>query len=131
MKKLKVVAAVINYEGKTLCCQRKTHKFKYLSKKWEFPGGKIEEGETEEAALKREINEELELTINDLKHFVTVKHCYDDFEIEMATYLANTTKPDFKLHDHVQAKWCNLNDLKNFDWAEADVPIVEKLLKKI
>lgn len=131
MKKLKVVAAVINYEGKILCCQRGPHKYNYLSLKWEFPGGKIESDETPEEALKREIKEELEMDIQDLKYFMTVNHKYKDFEIEMATYLANTNKPDFKLNDHVQAKWCNFNDLKKFDWAEADVPIVEKLFKKI
>ena len=130
MKKIRVVAAIINYKGKILCCQRGTHKFHYLSKKWEFPGGKIELGETEEEALIREINEELELTINSLNHFITVSHEYDDFEIEMSSYFAITNEPDLKLNDHIDAVWCNISDLNNYDWAEADIPIVEALLKR-
>lgn len=130
MKKIRVVAAIINYEGKILCCQRGNHKFHYLSKKWEFPGGKIELGETEEEALKREIKEELELTIDNLNYFLTISHSYDDFEIEMTSYFAKTNEPDLKLNDHIDAVWSNIKDLKNYDWAEADIPIVEALLKK-
>lgn len=130
MKRIRVVAAIINYKGRILCCQRGTHKYHYLSNKWEFPGGKIELGETEEIALRREIKEELELTLNDLSHFMTVTHRYENFEIEMSSYFAKTNEPDFKLNDHTDAEWCNIQDLMKYDWAEADIPIVEALLKK-
>lgn len=130
MKRIRVVAAIINYNEKILCCKRGPHKFNYLSNKWEFPGGKIEHGETEEVALRREIKEELELTIDDLNYFITVTHRYEDFEIEMSSYFAETNEPNLKLNEHTEAEWSNIQDLNNYDWAEADIPIVEALLKK-
>ena len=65
MKKIEVVAGVIINKNKILCCQRKKSKYSYLSEKWEFPGGKLEENETREKALIREIDEELEMEIKD------------------------------------------------------------------
>tara|TARA_B100001059_G_C17435954_1_gene380275 strand:- start:145 stop:387 length:243 start_codon:yes stop_codon:yes gene_type:complete len=79
MKKIEVVAGIIFYKDRILCCQRKTNKYPYLSEKWEFPGGKLEEGETREKALIREIDEELEMEIKDLKFALTVVHQYEDF----------------------------------------------------
>ena len=76
MKKVEVVAAIIQHQNKYLCCQRAQHTFEYLSDKWEFPGGKIEPGESKIEALEREIKEELEITLHDIQEALTVVHQY-------------------------------------------------------
>ena len=128
MKTVQVVAAVIQEGGRILCVQRGSHKFDYLSEKFEFPGGKIERGETEEDALKREIMEELLMEITIDKKLMTVEHTYLDFKLEMHTYLCSSPNRDFTLTEHISFGWASLNDLEKFDWAAADIPIVRRLL---
>jgi 8-oxo-dGTP diphosphatase len=125
MKKVEVVAAIIINQGQVLCCQREKNKLSYLSEKWEFPGGKIEEGETKKQALIREIKEELEMEIHNLEFALTIIHRYEDFELTMHTYVASTEKPDFKLNTHKSAVWSRIEDINKFEWAAADQPIVE------
>ena len=125
MKKVEVVAAIIQHHGKILCCQREQNKLKYLSGKWEFPGGKVEDGETREEALIREIDEELEMAISDLDYALTVVHEYADFELTMHTFMATTESIEYTLHAHKSAVWSNPDELANFDWAAADLPIVD------
>jgi 8-oxo-dGTP diphosphatase len=127
MKKIEVVAAIIKNNGSILCCQRETNKLAYLSEKWEFPGGKLEEGETREEALIREIDEELEMVIYDIEFALTVVHKYEDFELIMHAFQVSTTQTKFKLHAHKEAIWTPLGKLNKYDWAAADVPIVEYL----
>ncbi len=127
MKKVEVVAAIIQRENKILCCQRMSNKYAYLSEKWEFPGGKLEEGETQEQAILREIEEELEMKISDIKFALTVVHPYEDFELTMHAFFAQTEQIDFKLNSHKSAVWSSIEDLSQFDWAGADVPIVDFL----
>ena len=127
MKKVEVVAAIINNNGNILCCQREVNKLAYLSEKWEFPGGKLEEGETREEALVREIDEELEMVIYNIKFVLTVVHKYEDFELTMHTYQVSTTQTKFKLYAHKEAIWTPLEKLNKYDWAAADLPIVEYL----
>ena len=79
MKTIEVVAAIIIYDNKILCVQRGESKLNYISKKYEFPGGKIELGETKEEAIKREILEELNLEIEVRDEYMTVNHQYPDF----------------------------------------------------
>ncbi|MAC41430.1 MAG: DNA mismatch repair protein MutT [Pelagibacterales bacterium] len=131
MKKIEVVAGIIFYKDRILCCQRKTNKYPYLSEKWEFPGGKLEEGETREKALIREIDEELEMEIKDLKFALTVVHQYEDFRLTMHTYFAYSQKPKIKLNDHKDAVWATLEEVDKFDWAAADIPIVEYIQNKL
>lgn len=131
MKKIEVVAGIIFYKDRILCCQRKTNKYPYLSEKWEFPGGKLEEGETREKALIREIDEELEMEIKDLKFALTVVHQYEDFQLTMHTYFAYSQKPKMKLNDHKDTVWATLEELDKFDWAAADIPIVEYIQNKL
>ena len=129
MKKVEVVAAIIKHKDRILCCQRETNKLAYLSEKWEFPGGKIEKGESKEQALIREIDEELDMEIYDLKYALNVVHEYADFELTMYTYFASTKQTKFKLHAHKDAVWALLEEFNSFDWAAADIPIVEFLQK--
>ena len=131
MKKVEVVAAIIKRQGKILCCQREQNKLQYLSEKWEFPGGKVEDGETREEALIREIDEELEMEISDLDFALTVVHEYADFELTMHTFLASTNTTQYKLHAHKTAVWSKPEQLANFDWAAADLPIVEYIHRSV
>jgi 8-oxo-dGTP diphosphatase len=128
MKKVEVVAAVIIKDSKILCVQRGVSKLDYISKKWEFPGGKIEENESFEDALMREIQEELRLKIKVEKLFLTVEHTYQDFHLTMHSYLCETENTELTLTEHLDFKWLEKENLLALDWAAADVPIVKKLM---
>lgn len=128
MKKVEVVAAVIIKDSKILCVQRGVSKLDYISKKWEFPGGKIEENESFEDALMREIQEELRLNIRIEKLFLTVEHTYQDFHLTMHSYLCETENTELTLTEHLDFKWLEKENLIALDWAAADVPIVNKLM---
>jgi 8-oxo-dGTP diphosphatase len=129
MKKIEVVAAIIYFRNEVLCVQRPENKYSYISKKFEFPGGKIEAGESKKEALKREIIEELGVSpsIGDL--FMTVVHTYPDFELTMHSYICEVHNKDVVLHEHISLKWLTSELLTQLDWAAADVPIVNKLVK--
>lgn len=131
MKQIRVVAAVIEMNGKIFCGQRGSNKHEYLSHKWEFPGGKIELNESHEEALIREIREELDIEISVLKHLITVSHQYPDFEIEMDTFLCKQINGEILLKEHIDYKWLAVDDLKKLDWAEADIPIVDSLKQRM
>jgi 8-oxo-dGTP diphosphatase len=128
MKTIHVVAGVVQFGAKTLCVQRAQHKFSYISEKWEFPGGKVEDGESEQEALVRELKEELHLSVSELKHLITVDHTYPDFRIIMSTYKCASSSETVVLTEHQKAEWLDLKDLSHKDWAAADVPIVNALL---
>ena len=130
MKKISVVAAVIQYENKILCVQRNVAKYDYISLKYEFPGGKVEQGETPEQAIIREIREELCMEISVDSYLMTVEHDYPDFSISLETYICNTVTPALTLVEHIDYKWLDASDLQTLDWAAADQPIVEELQKR-
>jgi 8-oxo-dGTP diphosphatase len=127
MKKIDVVAAIIQCGEETLCVQRGPAKLDYISKKYEFPGGKIEVGESKEAAIIREIKEELHLDILEPKFFSTVLHQYPDFHITMHTFICPVESKEITLTEHIDEKWLRIDELHKLDWAAADIPIVEKL----
>jgi len=129
MKKHYTVSAAIIVENKKiLCVQRNKGKYDYISYKYEFPGGKLEEGENEEDALKREISEELNLEIDVAENFLVVTHKYLDFDLTMHSYLCKANTEKLVLKEHIDAKWLFKNELIELDWAAADLPIVSKLM---
>ena len=129
MKKHYTVSAAIIVENKKiLCVQRNKGKYDYISYKYEFPGGKLEVGENEEDALKREISEELNLEIDVAEKFLVVTHEYLDFDLTMHSYLCKANTEKLVLKEHIDAKWLYKYELIELDWAAADLPIVSKLI---
>lgn len=128
MKTIEVVAAIIIHEGRILCVQRGPAKYDYISGKWEFPGGKVEVGETKKAALVREIKEELNMDITVDTFFTMVQHSYPDFHLTMHSFLCSCATNELTLTEHTDFKWLSKPELSELDWAGADVPIVEKLV---
>jgi len=118
-----VTCAIIEKDGLVLCAQR-SEKMQ-LPLKWEFPGGKVEDDESLESCLKREIREELGIEIDLLQQLPTFKHTYSkNFSIELFPFRCNLLTQEIHLAEHKQIKWLSLEELKDLDWAEADVPIV-------
>lgn len=122
---LYVSCAIIQKNDKILVCQRsETMK---LPLKWEFPGGKIEEGESKKECLKREVKEELNLDIEVLDQLRMVEHHYPDFSICLYPFLCQINSGTLRAIEHAQIKWVTIDELKQFDWAAADIPIVKEL----
>jgi len=128
-KKIEVVAAIIKHNNKILCVQRGENKLDYISNKYEFPGGKIEAGESNEETILREIMEELHMEIKTEQEFVTVEYEYPDFFLTMHSFICSCEDPTIQLTEHIDYKWLSISELEGLDWAGADVPIVEKLMQ--
>ena len=128
MKTIEVVAAIIIDNDKILCTQRGQNKYEYLSRKFEFPGGKIENGESKVEALKREIFEELKMEVLPTEEFIKVTHKYADFNLIMYSYICICKNPSIELSEHIDFKWLHKSELKSLDWAAADIPIIESLI---
>lgn len=124
MKTINVVAAIIQDRDKVLAAQRGYGKFKG---RWEFPGGKIEPDETQEAALTREIKEELDATLQISCHFITVHYDYPEFHLTMDCYLCSIPGNQITLLEHSAFKWLDKDHLESVDWLSANTPIIEKL----
>lgn len=124
MKTIRVAAAIILHEGTVFATQRGYGKWKDW---WEFPGGKIEEKETPQEALVREIREELdtEVTVGEL--FDTVEYDYPDFHLSMYCYLCTVKAGNLVLKEHEAARWLNADTLDSVSWLPADLDLVEKL----
>ena len=133
MKHLEVVGAVIEYEGKVLCMQRGVGKYEYVSMKYEFPGGKVEAGETFPQALMRELREEMNLVVNitEKDYLTTVNHSYPDFEITMHCYLCHPSSPEFTRKEHINHVWALPEEMMNLDWAPADIPVADLVSKSM
>lgn len=125
MKHIEVVAAILTKEDKIFCAQRANKG--PLALKWEFPGGKVEEGENFSDALIREISEELDTVIEVKDYLMTVKHQYDTFHLTMHTYFCKVIEGELTLKEHDDSCWLAVEQLDGLDWAAADIPIVEKL----
>lgn len=130
MKKIEVVAAIIYFDNQILCVQRPENKLSYISEKFEFPGGKIEKGESKKEALKRELIEELNFVPTKIDNlFLTVVHEYPDFELTMHSFKCYSETMDIQLNEHISSQWLTLEKLTEIDWAAADLPIVNRLVK--
>lgn len=127
MKTVEVVAGIVVNAGQILCTQRGKSKLSYISKKYEFPGGKVEPNESNEVALTRELQEELLMVVEVINHYITVNHQYPDFKIILHAYICHTNSRQLTLTEHLNAKWLNVKQLDSLDWAAADIPVVEKL----
>ena len=113
-----VVCAVIIKDKKVFCTKRGERG--ECAYKWEFPGGKIESGETKEEALLREIKEELNCDINIKKYLTTINHEYNTFNLTMHVYICELINNDPILIEHIDSMWCSNDELKKLDFAEAD-----------
>ena len=120
MKELYVVAAIIKKDNKILATQRGYGEFEGL---WEFPGGKIEEGETKEEALIREIKEELNADIKVDEFALDLEWQYPNFYLYMSCFMCSL-ESDIELLEHMGAKWLSLDDLDSVEWIEADIKAV-------
>jgi 8-oxo-dGTP diphosphatase len=129
MKQVEVAAAIIQHNDKILCVQRGENKLSYISKKYEFPGGKIEQGESKEETIKREIREELNMEISVINEFITVNHQYPDFNLTMHSFICHCDSTELTLTEHIDYKWLSRGEMEELDWAAADIPIVNKLVK--
>ena len=119
-----VVAALIEKDEKYLIARRSTGSEDVLGK-WEFPGGKVEKGETEEHAIEREIKEEFEMNIQAIR-FLTNNVCeYPTKIIDLRLYECKYLSGEFNLHDHSEYKFVNKEDIINFDLCPADIPLAE------
>ena len=127
---INVVAAVIEHEGTILCMQKGVTRYDYTTSHWEFPGGKIEVGETPEQALHRELLEEMDYDVRVCEHLITVTHHYPDFSITMAAYRCVATDRDFSMREHVACRWLAPSQLLSLDWCAADLPIARFLVEK-
>lgn len=122
MKIVKVVAAIIIHENKIFATQRGYGEFK---DGWEFPGGKIEPGETPQEALVREIKEELDIEIEVKDFLETVEYDYPTFHLSMDCFFCAIRSGDLVLKEHEAAKWLTVETLDSVDWLPADKGLVE------
>lgn len=124
MKKIEVVAAIIVNEKKVFATQRGYGEFK---DGWEFPGGKIELGESSEEALVREIREELDVDIKVGRLLETVEYDYPRFHLTMHCFICELLSEEIILKEHEDAKWLAEEELDSVDWLPADVSLIDKI----
>lgn len=124
MKQIKVVAAIIQKENKILATKRGYGEFINM---WEFPGGKIESGETKEQALVREIKEELNIEISVDKFALDIEYQYPNFYLFMSCFMCSIKEGSIELLEHNDGKWITKEDLNTLNWLPADIDAVNYL----
>ena len=124
MKTIEVVAAIIHQGGRILATQRGYGEWKGM---WEFPGGKMEAGETEEEAIVREIREELCVGIRVERKVCTVEYDYPNFHLTMHCYFCSIANGEVELLEHKSARWLRRDELNEVEWLPADVSVVNSL----
>lgn len=129
----RVVAAVVQDGDKYLCMQRcRSEKYDYISERWEFPGGKIDDGEHPVDALVREIKEELDWDIFVGKELGHIVFHYPDFSVDLTAYLCKGGNGDFKMLEHLDCKWLTPSEWHSLNWTDADralLPLLKKALQ--
>ena len=128
MKTIRVAAVVIRDGGRIFATQRGYGPYK---DKWEFPGGKIETGETPEEALTREIREELDTEISVGEKLIQVEYDYPEFHLSMGCYDCAVIWGQLTLREHESARWLALDQLATVDWLPADLEVVNRLRHEI
>ncbi len=128
MKTIEVVAAILRDGDKILATQRGYGEF---AGRWEFPGGKMEQGETREAALQREISEELAVDIKVDDFLMTVEYSYPNFYLILHCYLCHVVEGDITLLEHSSGRWLTKEELDSVDWLPADLDVVDRLKEVI
>ena len=125
MKTVRVVAAIIHKDGKIFATQRGYGAYKDF---WEFPGGKIEAGESPEEALIREIREELATTVRIEQFLTTVEYDYPEFHLSMDCFLCSILQGQLKLLEHESASWLSMDHLYDVNWLPADLSVIGALV---
>ena len=125
MKTIEVVAAIIHQDGRILATQRGYGEWKGM---WEFPGGKMEAGETEEEAIVREIREELNVGIRVEKKVCTVEYDYPQFHLRMHCFWCSVAIGELELKEHQSARWLERAEWDSVEWLPADVLVVKELV---
>jgi 8-oxo-dGTP diphosphatase len=124
MKVIEVVAAIIRDGDKILATQRGYGDF---AGGWEFPGGKMEQGEAREEALQREIREELDVNIKVDEYLMTIEYDYPNFHLTMHCFFCHVVEGDIKLLEHTSGRWLTKEELYLVNWLPADLDVVERL----
>lgn len=128
MKIVRVVAAIIRQGDEIFATQRGYGEFK---DGWEFPGGKIEPGETPEQALVREIREELDTEVRVGNLIDTIEYDYPNFHLSMDCFWCEIVQGGLELKEHEAARWLSKEDLYSVDWLPADVGLIQKIEKML
>ena len=123
-----VTAGIILKEDKILIAKRGLDK--KFSGRWEFPGGKLEPGESLQDCIKRELKEELNISIKNQEYFITNEHEYDNFKVKIHSFLIREYNGEIILNEHEELKWINPNKYEEYDILEADLPFIKAFLKK-
>jgi 8-oxo-dGTP diphosphatase len=126
MNHIHVTCAIIEQNGKVLSTQRS--ETMSLPLKWEFPGGKINDGERPEECLKRELHEELGIAVSIARSLAPTTHQYPTFVITLYPFVCRITSDEIKLHEHKAFTWLPPEKLHELDWAEADFPVIKSYL---
>ena len=126
MKTIKVVAGIIKKDGKIFATQRSHGEFK---DGWEFPGGKVEPGETSQQALIRELKEELDVIVSVDDFLCTVNYDYPSFHLSMHCFFCTIKSGELTLIEHKAAKWLSKSELHSVNWLPADTSVIDAIIK--
>ena len=129
-KTLQVVGAIIVKDGRILAVKRGENKNKAVAYKYEFAGGKIENGESPEDALKRELLEEMNYPVEVEREYMQVTYEYEDVIVHLAAYLCRPLAEEYTLNEHIDDRWLLPRELFSVEWAPADISILQRLSKE-